>query len=319
MSGVMPILHVTNGDSTAEPLRATGIDGDIVVWADALHEGPVPDVPRVELRRRRAAFLADGGWKSAPEIETDLARRDERVTAALAAGTPVVLWFEHDLYDQLQVLEVLSLVERPDGVELIVIGAFPGRPGFRGLGELDAEELATLWPQRQPLTAEQLALAHRAWAAVRAADPGLLRSLLEGDTGALPYLGPALHRLLAELPDAQGLSLGERLLLEALADGPLTPHELFDATQDREEAPFAGDTWVWRRLSGLGSLVAAVDGSPVPPPPATSDDAAYGQVRVTLTDAGRRLLGGDGDRVELLGIDRWVGGIHLRPGHIVRR
>jgi hypothetical protein len=315
----MPTLHVTNGNSTADPLRATGIAGDVVAWADVLHEGPVPDVPRVELRRRRAAFLAGCGWGSADQIEADLARRDERVASALAAGTPVMLWFEHDLYDQLQLLEILSLVDRPDGVELIVVGEFPGHPRFRGLGELTADELATLWPRRRSLTAGQLALAHRAWAAVRAPGPGPLRSLLEGDTAALPYLGPALHRLLAELPDAQGLSLGERLLLEALADGPRTPSELFTATQDREEAPFAGDTWVFRQLWGLGSLVAAVDGSPVPPPPATSDPAAYGQIRVALTDSGRRVLAGDADRVELLGIDRWVGGIHLQPGRIVRR
>jgi hypothetical protein len=210
-----------------------------------------------------------------------------------------VLWFEHDLYDQLQLLEVLSLVERPSGVELIVVGAFPGRPRVRGLGELNADELVTLWPGRERLTAEALELAHRAWSAVRAPEPGPMRALLESDTGALPFLAPALRRLLAELPDASGLSLGERILLEVLADGPLTPRELFEATQDREEAPFAGDTWVWRQLAGLSTLTTS-DGGPAP---------------VALTEIGRRVLAGDADRAALIGVDRWVGGIHvLRPG-----
>jgi hypothetical protein len=33
-------------------------------------------------------------------------------------------------------------------LELIVVGSFPGRPAFRGLGELTAAELETLWPAR---------------------------------------------------------------------------------------------------------------------------------------------------------------------------
>ena len=227
-----PRLHVTNGDSTAEPLRETGIVGDVIVWMDALHDGPVPDVPRADLRRLRAAFLAGNGWGSADQITADFERRDAALQGALAERRPVVLWFEHDLYDQLQLLEALSLVERPDGVELIVIGAFPGHPGFRGLGELSVGELATLWPGREPLTPAVLDLAHRAWTAVRAPEPGALRAVLRDDTGALPFLAPALRRLLDELPDAAGLSLSERLILQALADGPLTPVELFEVTQD---------------------------------------------------------------------------------------
>lgn len=296
-------LHVTNGDGTAEALRETGLAGEVIVWIDALHDGPVPDVPRAELRRLRAAFLAGSGWGSAAQIVADFERRDAAVEEALADGRTVVLWFEHDLYDQLQLLEALSLVDRPANVELIVIGAFPGHPRFRGLGELSAGELATLWPGREELTRAALELAHRAWSAVRAPEPGALHELLRGDTSAMPFLAPALQRLLAELPDASGLSLSERLILEALADGPLTPVELFIATQDREAAPFAGDTWVWKLVADLESLVTAVDGS----------------ARIGLTPAGRRVLDGTADRVELLGIDRWVGGIHLRPDALVRR
>ena len=51
----------------------------------------------------------------------------------------VVLWFEHDLYDQLQLLDILTLVSATGGTpQLIVVGSFPGKPSFRGLGELTA-------------------------------------------------------------------------------------------------------------------------------------------------------------------------------------
>ena len=37
---------------------------------------------------------------------------------------------------------------------------------------------------------------------------------------------------------------------------------------------------------------------------------------VTITDAGRRVLAGEQDRVATCGIDRWMGGVHLE-GHAV--
>ena len=190
------VLHVTNGDSAGGTIRRTAVGGATISWNDVLHEGPVPDVPREELRRVRAKFMSACGWGKATEIAADFERRDRHLELALAARRPVVLWFEHDLYDQLQLLEILSLVDEPESVELIVVGEFAGHPDFRGLGELTADELETLWPARQPATAEQLELARRAWDAFRS--PEL--QPLAGDTSALPFLAAAWRRLLEELP-----------------------------------------------------------------------------------------------------------------------
>src|SRR4051794_5552931 len=102
-------LHVTNGWSAANTLRQTTLGGAVLAWDDALYEGPVPAVRRRELRRVRARFLADAGWGTATAIRAELERRDELFAAALA-DEPVVLWFEHDLYDQLQLVDALALV-----------------------------------------------------------------------------------------------------------------------------------------------------------------------------------------------------------------
>ncbi len=305
-------LHVTNGESAANTLRQTGVGGAVLAWDDVLNEGPVPAVPRRELLRLRARFLADAGWGTATTIRAELERRDEILTTGLAEG-PVVLWFEHDLYDQLQLLDVLALAgdARP---ELICIGTFPGRPDFHGLGELTAAELETLWPQRVAVDDAVLAAAAAAWDAVRAPEPTALAAFVAGGGDELPFLRPALRRLLEELPsEADGLSRSERQLLEALVDGPRRPHELFLACQEREEAPFDGDAWVWRRLAALERLVAAAGGGRVPPPPPRGDGRLFAATSFELTDEGRAVLAGRADRVELLGLDRWVGGTHLTP------
>ena len=53
-------------------------------------------------------------------------------------------------------------------------------------------------------------------------------------------------------------------------------------------------------------------------PPVAARDPESGAVELALTAAGRRVLDGEADRVELLGIDRWVGGTHLLPGAVWR-
>ena len=76
----------------------------------------------------------------------------------------VVLWFEHDLFDQLQLLDILTFVrELGSKVEAIVIDSFPGRVAFRGLGELTPTELASLSPSRREVSPAQLAAAAAAW------------------------------------------------------------------------------------------------------------------------------------------------------------
>jgi DNA-binding transcriptional MerR regulator len=294
------LLHVTNGESAGNTLRQTGLGGAVLSWQDVLHEGPVPAVEPAELRAARARFLSECGWGSERSLLESLERRDRLLLHAVASGRQVVLWFEHDLYDQLQLLQVLSL--GGEGLELIQADDH--------LGPLGPDELEALWPLRRSVTDELLGPARDAWDAFRAPEPTALAELLDGDTHALPFLAPAVRRLLEELPDTQsGLSRTERQLLEPLLDGPRRPHELFLESQAREEAPFAGDTWVWNRLAELVPLVEEL-----PPPPPLGDAREFAAAQVTLTDLGRDVHEGRTDRVEAAPIERWLGGTHLGAG-----
>ena len=303
------MLHVTNGDSTVPGIEGTGVGGDVLPWRDALHEGPVPaGVDDDELRAVRARFLADCGWGTAEAIEAGMRARDERLAAALAGDEPVVVWFEHDLYDQLQLIQVLSAIDGSAHVEAILPDRF--------LGAMDSGELAALWPERAPVARDQALLARLAWEAVRAPEPGGIEALLNTHTAALPHLAPALRRLLEELPAVgDGLARTERQALAAIAAGARTPHAIFFATQEAEEAPFLGDTWMWTRLSELGRgddrLVQTSAGDPLGPPPPRSDANGFTAHEIELTANGRAVLDGNADRAALVPLDRWVGGMHV--------
>jgi hypothetical protein len=237
-----------------------------------------------------------------------MAARDERLAAALG-HEPVILWFEHDLFDQLQLIQVLDAVDGTADVAAILPDRF--------LAEMEPAELAALWPRRTLVRRDQVALARLAWDAVRAPDPTAIHALLDTHTVALPHLGAALCRLLEELPAVgDGLGRAEREALEALAAGARTPVDVFLAVQRAEEAPFLGDTWMWMRLHELGHgearLLQTADGEPLPAPSPRSDAGdGFTEQALELTETGRAVLAGEADRAALLPLDRWIGGMHL--------
>ena len=160
------LLHVTNGDSTAGSLLQTTLVERVVVWRDVLHEGPVPDVGDAELRAVRARFLADADRRARLDPEgRDFEERD----AALAGGRDgeYLLWFEADLYDQLQIAQILARLAElrvpAERITLICIGEYLGIAHFGGLGELRPDQLEGL-PEVAAVTLSEdaLALATRA-------------------------------------------------------------------------------------------------------------------------------------------------------------
>ncbi|MDX6597570.1 MAG: hypothetical protein QOE87_1457 [Gaiellales bacterium] len=250
-------VHVVNGDSVEHALARSGLPGAVIVWRDVLHEGDVPPGVPATVREARAAFLAGAGYGNRERILAGLAEADEALIAALDDGRETVLWFEHDLHDQLQLSQILSRIAGHPGraaVRLITLDSFPGRPGFAGLGELSPEELVTLWPLRAPLGPGAYILGARAYAALQESDGDALAALAEERSADVPYLGAALRRLLEERPWAgPGLGRSERQIVRAVAAGARTPADVFLATMCMEEAPYSGDSWTFKRIDDLAS------------------------------------------------------------------
>jgi len=289
------MLHLTNGDQAARRIRSIGVQGTVIAWRDVLHEGPVPANLSLEaMSDVRARFAVSCRWGTLPDISASLGTRD----AALRSARRVILWFEHDLYDQLQLLQILDvLAAQPESSpELICLGAFPGVEPFLGLGQLSTAQIATLWPHRRPVTSAQLALGRRAWRAFCSRNTAAVPELLRGDLSCLPFLRPALDRLLEEYPaPPTGLSRTDRQILTAVAAGCQDFDSLFLACEQQESAPFMGDAVLELHLRSLGAARTPL----LNPNP------------LTLTSAGQRVLAGELDAVQLNGIDRWIGGVHL--------
>jgi hypothetical protein len=131
-----------------------------------------------------------------------------------------------------------------------------------------------------------------------------------GNVG-LPYLAPAIGRLLEEYPwTRDGVSRTERRLLE-LADGHgIALSKAFPRMHDREKVYYVTDA----SLAALAETLSHVVPSLLTLDLSTVEEGRALQGRVTLTDAGRSVLSGECDRVTTCGIDKWLGGVHLQSG-----
>jgi hypothetical protein len=302
------VLHILNGETTEAILSQTTVGGDRFSFRDALIAGPAPAVNESEWRRIRAAHLAEAYGVEVVNCENDFARQ-QQIFESFAAHEEVTLWFESDLFCQANLLYVLDWCAQrhPETkLSLICIGEFPGRPKFRGLGELTPQELSSLFDKRIEVTGAQLELAARAWQAYRSEDPQELERLLQTDTSALPFLDAALRLQLTRFPSARnGLNRIQSTGLELIGKGFTGFLDLFSRFVAAEPDYGLGDAQFWNVLQqlkrGASPLLLA-----------DSNESTMSESAFAITDAGRSVLNGAADRVTLNGIDEWLGGVHLQ-------
>lgn len=297
-------VAVTNGDSVGGTLRQAGLADIVIAWKDQLVEGPVPNLTPARLRKVRAAYLAGRYAYSASEVEKDLADRDRAL--GRRARHDMTLWFEGDVQDQLQLMQILARLGRIGTghvVNLISISEHPDAARFGGLGELTGEQLEGLLPVARKVSADGFSLASKAWAAFTAPEPWGLISMEGVISRELRHLGDAMRRLLQEYPSRiDGLSLSQRRMLLAVDSGQNTWPLVLRSHWESEPRPFLGDLSIKAELQDLSQGKAAA--------------LAISEGTYTLTAFGRRLLEGSVDWVEANGIDRWIGGVRLH-GHDV--
>lgn len=272
-----------------------------MAWRDALNDGPVPAGLSLEQTSSlRARYQAERGYGNPIKLIHEFERRDEQIRRA-GEFDEVVLWFEHDLYDQLQVLQTLTAVEELD--------LEPGRVSVvqsdHYLAGMTVDEIVPLFSKRRTATPAIFKSARRSWERFTSASPGDLYAAASEDAIGLPYLRAALQRLCEEFPwKRDGLSRSQRQALHAVAQGPGRPEELFARAQAREEAYFLTEQVFAKMLDDL----------------AAADSALIEEEEGTLvpTVLGRRVLAGDGDWLDRRAIDRWVGGVRLLPENLTR-
>lgn len=297
-------LHITNGDAAVSIMQEAGVQGAILAWRDVLHDGPVPaEVDLEALSRIRADYISQVGWGDFDQVFASFSERDQLLASA-ARFQQISLWFEHDLYDQLQVLQILDVLA---DLELNNTTVTMACSDVVYLGEMSAQQMKEFGECQQPVTAEQYALAGRAWSAYRQSNPEAWSDLLTENLSALPFLRDTIERTLQEFPDSRsGLSRSEQQVLSVIAGGEARPGVVFGECQKLEKRVFMGDSSFWlvinRLLKAENALLLLNHGVlGYPPDPSQC---------LKLTRLGSQVLAGEVNWLDVHQPDYYIGGVH---------
>ncbi|WP_136608085.1 sigma-70 family RNA polymerase sigma factor [Paenibacillus dokdonensis] len=319
--GGKDVLHIVNGDSVAQKLRKGIVQGDVLVWREVYPHGPVSlDSSALDNRLERAQYLEQ--TLGVPQKEY-IQNRDmqEKALADSARYDEIILWFEHDLFDQTMLCFLLHwFSEHPlpsTKLSLLCIGEYPGIELFRGLGQLSEAQMETLSGTWKSIGAKELDLGRLFWEAYASQDPGRLQQLLREDTSALPFAHDAFQMHLSRFPSTNnGLGIVEQTTLEMIHAGINSPQALFQQTGNKLHRLGMGDLEYWHILMKMSQEpYPLLQISGIKPLPTYKDSSISLQDRVVaLTELGRNVMDGREDWAEKKGIDAWYGGVHLQ-GH----
>ena len=289
-------LIITNGSAAADAIAATGIEGELLSWNDVLHDGPVPArLSLVELSEVRAHYISSLGWGESNGVLAEFVARDTMLKTA-PTRDEVICWFEHDLYDQLQLWQVLDALGSMNvSVKLICRDAF--------IGHQSSTQLKEDFEARKEVSRARFAAASTLWSAFRHTDPDLL---VRKQGAGLNFTTSTISRWAQCFPSTSiGLNRSEKFTLEYLNGhaGSASFGDLFRALLAQEEAAFMGDTSLFVVLSRLSSFEPSLIRL-------RGDKASLPAVKIKLTDAGRNRLKGGGWSWDSAS-DRWIGGVHL--------
>lgn len=299
------ILNITNGDCAVNIMKQAKLEGEFLPWRDVLHEGPVPaGLSLDELSLVRAKYISQQGWGEIKDITADFQQRDD-IIKSHHQFQKVILWFEHDLYDQLQLIQLLDWFKdklaNTTRLSIICVDQY--------LGTLTPSEMKSLMQHEQTVTDEQFALAAKAWAAFRSNTPENWAALLSTNTTALPFLNGTITRMLEEYPSCtNGLSRTAQQALNIIAEGETKPGKVFAKSIEQEERQFMGDASFWHILNEL--LVSSPPLIKLPENKTLSLPPNPDQT-LSITAEGQQVLAGEKHWLEVHDIDKWIGGVHL--------
>ncbi len=141
--------HILNGDALKEQFP-NRIAGEIIVCRECLVDGPVEGETLDDLFETRANFIAESYDGFTKEEYYENAVLQFHLIQGIPSHSEINLWFEDDLFCQVNFWFVCSLLE--DNSEDCTINLVrPAEPYPYNFGKLKEPELVKLYDERKPL------------------------------------------------------------------------------------------------------------------------------------------------------------------------
>ena len=212
------ILHITNGDSTTNYLKKLKFSGDFITWREMLCEGKTTtDVGSESFWKNRYDFFKSS-YKISKQKFIDYTVKEYRSLCNKKNTKEIVLWFEHDLFCQINMIAVLSWLKRYRKgyhISLVCSGKIGGSKKMFSLSELNEKQIQNHFKNRVNLTEDDIEYADYIWQLYCSDSPLRLETVYKfNPMSPFSYLATALEAHLKRFPSIEnGLNTIENTIL----------------------------------------------------------------------------------------------------------
>ncbi len=237
--GSLTLHHVLNGDSLAEQLKFTSIRENIIVCRECLIDDTYGPEDNHDFWNKRADYLMKNYHLPRSEyfrLTVDELRRLED----LNDDAEVCLWFEDDLFCQVNMWFVISLIRK--GVKISrVFPEVSTNDRWKGFSACSAEGLERCYATRVRFEPTDITLAQQLWSAYRMADFVSLKALSRTPSACFRLLEEVCQAHIDRFPADGSPGRPERTLLEIMKSKPRGFTTVFREFSSREGIYGFGD------------------------------------------------------------------------------
>jgi len=182
------IYHVLPGDAQVEAFRKTGLEGELIVFREALITGPIDAADANEFWDKRAQFVLAEYGEDVIEYHEKVADLIDRLSD-VDSGSEVSLWFEYELFCSVNMWYCLSALQG-SGARVFRVAPINASPDdvWKGFGSHKAEDLLACLEARTQFSAEDIKTGSELWRAYAERDGKRLRDLGEYRSPCFPFL-----------------------------------------------------------------------------------------------------------------------------------
>lgn len=230
-------IHILNGDALAEQFQESILTDNFISWREILVEGPITADSPENLFSLRKAYL-DDTFPDPDRTYDTLVFPEMQKVMNLPLSAAVYLWFEDDLFCQVNMWAVMWLL--PERTDLQVYRVFPAGtdPEYRwmGFGANKPDDLPTALNQAVEVNDSDLQLGINLW-----------KAFVKDDRAGLQRLANETSPVFRDLPE----------VVQAWNDHPDRIRKTIQASLDEGETEFGPvfrKVWKEHGIYGFGDL-----------------------------------------------------------------
>jgi hypothetical protein len=257
------ILHITNGDLTTNYLKKLKFSGSFITWREMLCEGKTTtDVGSENFWKNRFHFL-NSSYKITKKKFIDYTLKEYRNLCNQKAQKEIVLWFNYNLFCQINMLAVLSWLKRYRKgyhISLVCSENVEASNAICTISNLNSEQIIQHFENRIELKQDDLEYVDYIWQLYCSESPLRLESVyLQNTTSPFQYLNSALATHLQRFPSIEnGLNKIENTILKTANKHSLINKNQLVTTLLKEQERYGfGKLYYAHKIDKLGRLFSS--------------------------------------------------------------